>query len=65
MEKIRVLIADDQAITRSGLKALLTSLEHTAVIGEASNGEEAVKPTDRAKLMLMALEAGIGQKDIS
>jgi DNA-binding NarL/FixJ family response regulator len=43
MEKIRVLIADDQAITRSGLKALLTSLEHTEVIGEASNGEEVVQ----------------------
>jgi DNA-binding NarL/FixJ family response regulator len=43
METIRVLIADDQAITRSGLKALLTSLEHIEVIGEASDGEEVVR----------------------
>jgi DNA-binding NarL/FixJ family response regulator len=43
METIRVLIADDQAITRSGLKALLTSLEHIEVVGEASDGEEVVR----------------------
>jgi DNA-binding NarL/FixJ family response regulator len=43
METICVLIADDQAITRSGLKALLTSLEHIEVIGEASDGEEVVR----------------------
>lgn len=43
METIRVLIADDQAITRSGLKALLTSLESIEVIGEASDGEEVVR----------------------
>jgi DNA-binding NarL/FixJ family response regulator len=43
METVRVLIADDQAITRSGLKALLTSLESIEVIGEASDGEETVQ----------------------
>jgi DNA-binding NarL/FixJ family response regulator len=43
METVRVLIADDQAITRSGLKALLTSLESIEVIGEASDGEEVVR----------------------
>jgi DNA-binding NarL/FixJ family response regulator len=46
METIRVLIADDQAITRSGLKALLTSLENLEVIGEARDGEEVVKLAD-------------------
>jgi DNA-binding NarL/FixJ family response regulator len=46
METIRVLITDDQAITRSRLKALLTSLEHLEVIAEASDGEEVVKLAD-------------------
>lgn len=42
MEKIRVLIADDQVITRSGLRVLLSSANELEIIGEASNGEEAI-----------------------
>ena len=42
MEKIRVLIADDQVITRSGLRALLSAAEILEIVGEASNGEEAI-----------------------
>lgn len=38
---IRILIADDHALFRSGLKALLNSLPQTAVIGEAQTGREA------------------------
>lgn len=38
MESIRILIADDQAITRSGLKALLGEMEGLEVVGEADNG---------------------------
>ena len=40
MEPIRVLIADDQAITRSGLRSLLASLPGTEVVGEAADGAE-------------------------
>ncbi len=39
---IRVLIADDQAIVRKGIRALLAEVETIAVVGEASNGQEAV-----------------------
>lgn len=42
METIRILIADDQAITRSGLKTLLTGAETLEIVGEARNGTEAV-----------------------
>jgi DNA-binding NarL/FixJ family response regulator len=42
MDTVRVLIADDQAITRSGLKVLLSSLEGIDIIGEAVDGAEAV-----------------------
>ncbi len=42
MEKTRVLIADDQAITRSGLRMLLSSAENVEIIGEARDGEQAV-----------------------
>ena len=39
---IRVLIVDDQAIVRRGICALLAEVEGIEVIGEASDGEEAV-----------------------
>ena len=42
MEKIRVLIADDQVITRSGLRVLLSAAEMLEIVGEASDGEQVV-----------------------
>ena len=39
---VRVLIVDDQAIVRRGICALLAEVEGIEVIGEASDGEEAV-----------------------
>ena len=39
---IRVLIADDHGIVRKGIRALLAELEHIQVVGEASNGQEAI-----------------------
>lgn len=43
MEKIRILIADDHAILRDGLKMALKTDPAMEVIGEAENGEIAVK----------------------
>jgi len=40
---LRVLLADDHQIVRRGLVALLRSLPDIEVVGEASNGPEAVK----------------------
>lgn len=42
MEPLRILIADDQTITRSGLRTLLESSSGLEVVGEATNGAEAV-----------------------
>jgi NarL family two-component system response regulator LiaR len=39
---IRVLVVDDQAIVRKGIRALLAQVGAIAVVGEASNGQEAV-----------------------
>jgi NarL family two-component system response regulator LiaR len=39
---IRVLIVDDHAIVRKGIRALLDQVEHIEVVGEASDGQEAV-----------------------
>jgi DNA-binding NarL/FixJ family response regulator len=40
---IRVVVADDQALVRSGFLALLSSEEGIEVVGEAASGAEAVK----------------------
>jgi two-component system response regulator NreC len=42
-DPIRVLISDDHAILRSGLKMLLNAEPDIQVIGEATTGEEALK----------------------
>jgi DNA-binding NarL/FixJ family response regulator len=42
MEPIRVLIADDHALFRDGLRALLASIPDIEVAGEASSGAEAL-----------------------
>jgi DNA-binding NarL/FixJ family response regulator len=39
---IRVVVADDQALVRSGFIVLLNSADDIEVVGEASDGEEAV-----------------------
>ena len=40
---IRVLLADDQALVRAGFRALLDAQEDIEVVGEAVDGEEAVR----------------------
>lgn len=42
-ETIRVLIADDHAVVREGLRALINSEPGMEVVGEAADGEEAVQ----------------------
>ena len=43
MENIRLLIADDQTITRTGLRNLLASVEGIEIVGEARDGAEAIE----------------------
>ncbi|MDT8897132.1 MAG: response regulator [Thermanaerothrix sp.] len=40
--KVRILIADDHPVIRQGLSAMLSSVEGFEVVGEASNGQEAM-----------------------
>lgn len=55
---IRVLIADDHAVVRHGLKQLLSTFEGVELVGEAATGEEAaVLAVERAPdVVLMDLE---------
>jgi DNA-binding NarL/FixJ family response regulator len=44
---IRVILADDHAVVRAGLKAVLSPAKDISVIGEAANGKEAVALAER------------------
>ena len=44
---IRVLIADDHAIVRKGIRALLSTVPGIEVVGEASDGNEAIAEAHR------------------
>ncbi len=52
---IRVVVADDQALVRSGFSVLLAGEPDVDVVGEASNGAEAVAlaASERPDVMLM------------
>ena len=45
-EPIRLLVVDDQSIVRKGIRALLEQVDDIAVVGEASNGLEAVSKAE-------------------
>jgi len=42
MKKIKILVADDHAVLRSGLKMMLNTQKDMEVIGEAATGEESL-----------------------
>src|SRR5258708_5562802 len=41
-EPLRILLVDDHPLVRNGLRALLSSMTEMMVVGEATNGEEAI-----------------------
>src|SRR5512132_4559789 len=54
---IRVVLADDQALVRSGLRALLANSDDLQVVGEASNGREAVAVVTRTRPDVVLMDA--------
>jgi len=58
MGRIRILIADDHAVLRTGLRMLIGSQRDLEVVGEASDGDEAVRKAS-------ALRPDIALVDIS
>lgn len=57
---IRILLADDHAILRAGLKALLNAQTDIQVIGEAATGEEAVRVAQAEKPDLVLMDISMG-----
>jgi DNA-binding NarL/FixJ family response regulator len=56
MSRIRVLIADDHAILREGVRALLRLSEDIEVVGEASDGREAIEACQRLEPDVVLLD---------
>lgn len=56
MKPIRVLIADDHALVRAGIRALVERIEGVVVVGEAGQGDEALKLVEELKPSLMLLD---------
>ena len=46
MEQIRVILADDHTILRQGLRSLLSEEKDIVLVGEATDGREAVQLTE-------------------
>jgi len=61
--EIKVLIADDHAVVRMGLAALLNTEDDIRVIGEARNGVEAVKETLRLRPDVVIMDLMMPKKD--
>ncbi|MER5646173.1 response regulator transcription factor [Streptosporangium sp. NPDC002524] len=53
---IRVLIADDEALVRSGLRMILEATGDMVVVGEARDGDEAVAATARLRPQVVLMD---------
>ena len=60
---IRVVLADDHAIVRAGLKAVLSAAKDIQVIGEASNGREAIALVERFKPEVVVMDLTMHEMD--
>ncbi|RMF49083.1 MAG: DNA-binding response regulator [Anaerolineae bacterium] len=56
MKTVRVLLADDHELVRAGFRALMESIPNVSVVGEASNGREALKATESLRPDIVFLD---------
>src|SRR5713226_859269 len=62
-QQIRILLADDHAIFRDGLRKLLDADDEVTIIGEASNGSECIKMLAKLKPDILLLDLRMPDKD--
>jgi DNA-binding NarL/FixJ family response regulator len=60
---IRVVLADDHAMVRTGLKAVLAAARDIDVIGEASNGNEAIALAQRLNPHVVIMDLTMPELD--
>ncbi|MCI0413678.1 response regulator transcription factor [bacterium] len=59
MKPIRILIADDHALVRDGIRAMMDKTEDIDVVAEASDGLEAIEKISKHKPNLVLLDIGM------
>ena len=62
-EPVRVLIADDQALVRAGFRMILDAEDDLDVIGEASDGLQAVAEAERLKPDVVLMDIRMPELD--
>jgi DNA-binding NarL/FixJ family response regulator len=55
-EKHRIVIAEDHTILREGLRALLSSSPDLEIVGEARDGQEAVRSVEKVKPHMILMD---------
>ena len=63
MDEIRVLIVDDHAMVRQGLRTFLTLSEGIEVVGEAANGLEAVEQVRQQQPHIVLMDLVMPEMD--
>lgn len=63
MEKIRILVTDDEIVVREGIVAILSLQPAFEVVGEASDGFEAVEVARRTKPDVVLLDMAMPRQD--
>ena len=63
MTKTRIVLADDHSVLRSGLKMLLNAQEDMLVVGEATNGQEALAAVREQSPDLLLLDISMPKTD--
>jgi DNA-binding NarL/FixJ family response regulator len=60
---IRVMLVDDHAVVRAGLKAVLGTARDIDVVGEAKNGREAIAVAERLKPDVIVMDLSMDEMD--
>jgi PAS domain S-box-containing protein len=55
-QRVSVLLVDDHAMVRQGLRAVLDAYTNIELVGEAANGEEAVRLVDQQHPMVVVMD---------
>jgi CheY-like chemotaxis protein/anti-sigma regulatory factor (Ser/Thr protein kinase) len=60
---IRLLLVDDHTMVRQGLRSLLESYEDVVIVGEGSNGDEAIELVEQLRPALVVMDLNMPKRN--